>query len=114
MTRFREWMKMARDRGIHEKAHLLVGVMPLKSGQMGRDIQKKSPGVLVPDGLIERLDKAENPQEEGIKLCVEQIAMLQEIEGIHGIHLMTSDWEEGVSRIIQGAGLLPRPKVGQA
>ena len=114
MTRFREWMKMARDRGIHEKAHLLVGIMPLKSGQMGRDIQKKFPGVLVPDGLIERLDKAGNPEEEGIKLCIEQIAMLQEIEGIHGIHLMTSGWEEGVSRIIQEAGLLPRPKVGQA
>jgi methylenetetrahydrofolate reductase (NADPH) len=112
MDRFKEWMKRIRDQGIDRKAHLLVGVMPLKSGQMGRDIQKRFPGVLIPDGLIERLDKAGNPEEEGIKLCIEQIATLKVTEGIHGIHLMTGDWEEAPRRIAEAAGLLPRPTVG--
>ncbi len=114
MSRFNEWMKRVRDQGIHEKVHVLVGVMPLKSAPMGRDIQKRFPGVLIPDALIERLDKARNPEEEGIKLCIEQIDILKSTQGIHGIHLMTMDWEEGVRRIAEGAGLLPRPKVGQA
>jgi methylenetetrahydrofolate reductase (NADPH) len=106
-------MKRVRDQGIHEKVHLLVGVMPLKSGSMARDIQKKFPGLFIPDTLIERLDKARNPEEEGIKLCIEQIAMLKATQGIHGIHLMTPDWEEAVRRITEGAGLSPRSKVEQ-
>jgi methylenetetrahydrofolate reductase (NADPH) len=112
MSRFNEWMKRVRDQGIHEKVHLLVGVMPLKSGPMGRDIQKRFPAALIPDALIERLDRAGNSEEEGIKLCIEQIAVLKATEGIRGIHLMTIDGEEAVHRITEGAGLLPRPKVG--
>jgi methylenetetrahydrofolate reductase (NADPH) len=112
MSRFKEWMKRVRDQGIDEKVHILVGVMPLKSGLMGRNIQKKFPGVLIPDALIERLDKARNPEEEGIKLCIEQIATLKVTEGIHGIHLMTNDWEEVVRRVTEGAGLSTRPNVG--
>ena len=88
--------------------------MPFKSGPIGRDIRKRFPYVLIPDTLIERLDKAGNPEEEGIKLCIEQIAVLKATEGIRGIHLMTLDGEEVVHRITEGAGLLPRPKVGQA
>jgi methylenetetrahydrofolate reductase (NADPH) len=114
MSRFNEWMKRVQDRGIHEKVHVLVGVMPLKSGPMGRDIQKRFPGVLIPDALIERLDKARNPEEEGIKLCIEQIDILKSTQGVHGVHLMTIDWEEAVHRITEGAGLLPRPRAGQA
>jgi len=114
MSRFNEWMKRVRDQGIHEKVHLLVGLMPLKSGRMGRDIRTRFPSVLIPDALIERLEKAGNPEEEGIKLCIEQIAVLKATEGIRGIHLMTLDGEEAVHRITEGAGLLPRPKVGQA
>jgi len=109
MSRFNEWMKRVRDQGIHEKVYVLVGMIPLKSGSMGRDVQKRFPGVLIPDSLIERLDKATNPEEEGIKLCVEQIEILKSTQGIHGIHLMTLDWEEGVRRITEAAGLLPRP-----
>ena len=112
MSRFNEWMKRVRDQGIHEKVHLLVGVMPLKSGPMDETSKRDLRRVLIPDALLERLDKAGNPEEEGIKLCIEQIAILKVTEGIHGIHLMTNDGEEAVRRITEGAGLLPRPKVG--
>lgn len=111
MSRFNEWMKRVRDQGIPEKAYLLIGMMPLKSAPMARDIQKQFPGVFVPDVFIERLDKARNPEEEGIKLCIEQIAILKAMQGIHGIHLMTPDWEEAACRITEGAGLLPRPPI---
>ena len=110
LSRFKEWMKRVQDLGIHEKVHLLIGVMPLKSAHMGRDIQKRFPGVRIPDVIIERLDRAGNPEDEGIKLRIEQIAMLRATEGVHGIHLMTIDWEEAIGRIVEKAGLSPRPK----
>jgi methylenetetrahydrofolate reductase (NADPH) len=47
--------------------------------------------------------------EEGIKLCLETIAELREIDGVHGIHIMAIEWEAAVSRIVTDAGLLPKP-----
>jgi len=110
MDRFKEWMRMVRDRGLHEKLHILAGVTPLKSGGMARYMAKNVAGITIPDAIIERMVKAKEPAQEGIKICVEQIAQLREIKGVHGVHLMAIEWEEKVSEITTAAGLLPRPK----
>ena len=111
MNRFKEWMKMVRDRGLHEKVHVLAGVTPLKSAGMARYMAKNVSGIIIPDDIIERIAKAPKPAEEGIKFCVEQIQELREIEGVHGVHIMAIEWEQMISRITEMAGLLPRPKV---
>jgi methylenetetrahydrofolate reductase (NADPH) len=111
MNRFKEWMKMVRDRGLHEKVHILAGVTPLKSGGMARYMAKNVSGIIIPDEIIDRIVKAPKAAEEGIKFCVEQIQELREIEGVHGVHIMAIEWEHMVSRITEMAGLLPRPKV---
>ena len=113
MNRFKEWMKMVRDLGTHEKVHILAGVTPLKSVGMARYMAKNVSGITIPDEIIDRMAKAPkgSAAEEGIKLCVEQIQELKEIEGVHGIHIMAIEWEQMVSRITEMAGLSPRPKV---
>jgi methylenetetrahydrofolate reductase (NADPH) len=110
MERFQEWMKMARNRGLHEKLHLLAGVTPLKSGGMARYMAKNVAGITIPDAIVDRMVKSKEPAQEGIKICVEQIEQLREIEGVHGIHLMAIEWEQKVSEITKAAGLLPRPQ----
>jgi methylenetetrahydrofolate reductase (NADPH) len=112
MNRFKEWMKMVCDRGLHEKVHILAGVTPLKSGGMARYMAKNVSGIIIPEEIIDRVVKAPKPAEEGIRICVEQIQELREIEGVHGIHIMAIEWEQMVSRITEMAGLLPRPKLG--
>jgi len=109
MNRFKEWMKMVRDRGVHEKCHILAGVTPLKSGGMARYMAKNVSGIIIPDEIIDRIVKAKKPAEEGIRLCVEQIQELKEIDGVHGVHIMAIEWEQMVSRITEMAGLSPRP-----
>jgi len=111
LDRFKEWMGMVRNRGLHEKVHILGGVTPLKSGGMARYMAKNVAGIIIPDAIIERMVKAKEPPQEGIKICVEQIEQLREIKGVHGIHLMAIEWEQKVSEIAEGADLLPRPKV---
>ena len=111
MSRFKEWMKMVRDRGLHEKVHILAGVTPLKSGGMARYMAKNVSGIIIPDEIIDRIVKAPKAAEEGIKFCVEQIQELKEIEGVHGVHIMAIEWEQMISRITEMAGLLPRPEV---
>jgi methylenetetrahydrofolate reductase (NADPH) len=110
MERFKEWMKMIRDLGVHEKVHIMAGITPLKSAGMARYMAKNVAGITIPDVIIDRMAKAAKGSEEGIKICVEQIQEVREIEGVHGVHIMAIEWEQMISKITELAGLLPRPK----
>ena len=110
LERFEEWMKAVREAGLHEKTHILAGVIPPKSAGALR-YMKKVPGMMIPDHLIERMKKAEDPKEEGVKLCVEIIEALKGIEGVSGVHIMAIMWEDIVPEVVERAGLYPRPEV---
>ena len=111
MKRFREWIKQADDMGLTEKAYILAGITPLKSGGMARYMAKNVSGIIIPDEIIDRMVKAKKPADEGIQLCVEQIQELREIKGVRGIHLMAIEWEHRVPEIAERAKLVPRPQV---
>jgi methylenetetrahydrofolate reductase (NADPH) len=111
MKRFREWMRQADELGLTEKASILAGITPLKSGGMARYMAKNVSGIIIPDEIIDRMVKAKKPADEGIQLCVEQIQELREIKGVRGIHLMAIEWEHRVPEIAERAKLVPRPQV---
>jgi len=109
MERFEAFMDLARKRGLHQQAYIMAGVMPIKSAKAAKYMQKNVSGMLVPDGIVERMSKAEDQPAEGVKLCIEQIKHLRTIPGVRGVHIMAVAWEEIVPEIVKGAGLLPRP-----
>jgi len=111
MERFKAWMNMAREEGLTEKVHILAGVTPMKSEGMAKYMAKRVAGMDVPESLIKRMGGVpkEKAAEEGINICLETIAELRDIPGVHGIHLMAIEWEDVVAQIVSEAGLLPRP-----
>ncbi|MBA4367599.1 MAG: 5,10-methylenetetrahydrofolate reductase [Desulfobacterium sp.] len=113
LDKFEKWMEGVRDRGLHEKVHILAGVTPFKSAGMARYMKNKVPGMDVPDEVVKRMsDRPKDKQaEEGINICVETIQRLKEVTGVHGFHVMAIEWEEKVPEIVQRAGLLPRPEM---
>jgi len=112
VDKFAEWMKRVRDRGLHERVKILAGVGPIKSVGAAKYMKTRVPGMDVPDSIIERLQGVPKDQvsKEGIKLCVDIINQVRQIEGVAGIHIMAIEWEEAVPEILEAAGLLPRPK----
>jgi 5,10-methylenetetrahydrofolate reductase len=114
VDKFAEWMKMVRDRGLHEKVRILAGVAPIKSAGAARYMKTRVPGMDVPDAVVARLQGVPKEQvsKEGIKLCIDIINQVREIEGVAGIHLMAIEWEEAVPEIVEAAGLSPRPALG--
>jgi methylenetetrahydrofolate reductase (NADPH) len=109
VERFREYMQRVRDLGLHERAFILIGVGPLRSERAAEYMRTKIPGIWIPDEIVERMagtPKARQ-QEEGIRICVEIIQQVREIEGVHGVHVMAYRQEEAVAEIIERAGLLP-------
>jgi len=113
LDKFEEWMKLARDRGLHEKVYILAGMTPMKSDGMAKYMKNRVPGMDVPDELVKRLSDTpkEKQAEEGIKICIEDIQRLKEVEGVSGFHIMAIEWEEMVPEIVEATGLYPRPTV---
>jgi len=113
IQRFERWMEMVREKGLHKQVKILAGVTPIRSIGAARYMKTKVPGLDVPDEIIERFQKTpkEERSKEGIKLTVETINRLKEMEGIAGVHIMAIEWEEAVPEICEQAGLLPRPSI---
>ncbi|MFP4348782.1 MAG: methylenetetrahydrofolate reductase [Thermodesulfobacteriota bacterium] len=113
LDKFEEWMKGVVDRGLHEKTYIMAGLTPMKSAGMARYMKNRVPGMDVPDEVVKRLaDTPKDKQaEEGIKICIESIQRLKEVEGVRGFHVMAIEWEEMVPEIVEKSGLHPRPEV---
>ncbi|MDK2821367.1 MAG: methylenetetrahydrofolate reductase [Clostridia bacterium] len=105
MERFEQFMAMVRKRGLHKEAYIIAGVMPLKSARAAKFMQQSVAGITVPEDIIKRMERADDPKQEGIAICVEQIKHLQKIEGVAGVHIMAVMWEDIIPTIVKEAGL---------
>jgi 5,10-methylenetetrahydrofolate reductase len=106
---FQAWMAEVRQQGLHERAHILAGVLPIKSLEMARRMREGIPGLRIPADLLTRMEQAESAGEVGARFCVELIEKLRAEPGVRGVHIMAVAWEDAVPRIVKDAGLLPRP-----
>jgi len=111
VVRFKKWMDMVNELGLSQQAHILAGVIPMKSVGMARYMTTSVPGIIVPDEIVKRMEQAKSTKEEGVKLTLELVQQIKEIPGIHGIHIMAVGWEDIVGEIVEKCGLMPRPKV---
>ncbi|MCL2421784.1 MAG: methylenetetrahydrofolate reductase [Defluviitaleaceae bacterium] len=110
IDKFKQWMELVRSQGLHKRTHIQAGICvnkTLKSLQMTKLVA----GMDVPDYLIDRMDKAEDKQAEGVNIAVDLLSQIKEVEGVSGIHIMAIGWESIVPVIVERLGLLPRPTI---
>ena len=103
---FRRFMSRVRDMGLDEKTFILAGVGPLASAKTARWMRANVPGIHIPDAVIDRLERAAKPAEEGKKLAIELIQQVREIGGVKGVHVMAYRREHLVGEIIEESGVL--------
>ena len=111
LDKFARWMELVVKEGLHEKIYILAGLTPVRSHRALKYMKSEVAGMSIPDELITRMESAEDAKEEGIKICLEMIEKIKNIEGVSGIHLMPIGWESITPVILERAGLLPRPQV---
>ena len=102
---FRRFMARVRDLGLDEKVFILAGVGPLPSARGARWMRANVPGIHIPDALIERMETAKSPGDEGKNICIELIQEIREIQGVAGVHVMAYRREHLVSEIIEASGV---------
>jgi methylenetetrahydrofolate reductase (NADPH) len=115
MDLFKRFVQQVEALGLLNKTYLFVGVAALDGPDMAALINRETPGVFVPDALLERLRRTpvQHRKREGIAICVEQIQQLREMPGICGVDIIDLDprgWFPTIE-IVERAGLSSRPRL---
>jgi methylenetetrahydrofolate reductase (NADPH) len=62
----------------------------------------------IPKPIIQRLEQASDPEQEGIRICAELMQEISEIPGVSGINLMTTGDADAIPAAIEASGLRDR------
>jgi methylenetetrahydrofolate reductase (NADPH) len=87
------------------KKPILAGIFLLKSAKNAQFINRCVPGVNIPQHIIDRLAKAKDPFEEGMKIAAEQVQIARQL--CQGVHLMAVKREDAIAPILDLAGVAP-------
>ena len=102
-------MHAVREEGLDQHVHILAGVMPMKSVKALAHMRDHVPGMRIEGETFARMESSKDPREEGVAICVETMKRVREIAGVTGVHIMPVMWESITPRLVEEAGLLPRP-----
>jgi len=83
---------------------ILVGIAPLKSIGMAKFMAKNVPGVVVPEEIMKRLEKAKDLKETAIDITAELLREIKEA-GFLGAHIMPVGMDYAVGEIISRSGV---------
>jgi methylenetetrahydrofolate reductase (NADPH) len=97
----RRYVARLRESGVGDRMPLLIGVAPLASAKSARWIKQHLFGSIIPEWMVERLEKASDPQAEGRALCVDLLKEYAEIPGVSGAHVMAPLNERAISAVIE-------------
>ena len=109
---FSKWLTEVRRLAGRQVA-IIAGVMVLRSVDQAARLGK-IPGLAMSADVIERMEHAADQEAEGVALAVETVRSLRALPGVSGVHLYAIEWPEGVTKVVAGAGLYPRPNAKEA
>jgi methylenetetrahydrofolate reductase (NADPH) len=113
VPRLRAFMERAVDLGITERCFVLPSICVPRSARTARYLRDEIPGIDVPDPVLRRLEAVppDRQAEEGIRLALELLEEVRQMPGVAGVHVIAIRWGEAIGRVVEEAGLLPRPDV---
>ncbi|MGL5084065.1 MAG: methylenetetrahydrofolate reductase, partial [Microcoleaceae cyanobacterium] len=105
ITDFDRLEKFMTEIAVGVNSPILAGIFLLKSAKNALFINKYVPGVNIPGAIIDRLDKAEHPLEEGVQIAAEQVQIARQL--CRGVHLMAVKREDLIPKILDLAEIQP-------
>jgi methylenetetrahydrofolate reductase (NADPH) len=98
------------DEGIPDDFYLIVGIAPLRSAKSGRWMKHNLFGTIIPDQIIDRMERATDQMKEGRKIAIEIMEAFVEIPGVAGVHIMAPNHEEAIPEVISAFGRRQRAR----
>jgi len=99
----RRYMACLSEHAVTDKLSFLIGIVPLRSAKSARWIKEKLFGAVIPDAIIDRMERASDPAAEGRRICIDIVRELAEVPHVAGVHIMAPGNEATVPDIIKAA-----------
>jgi methylenetetrahydrofolate reductase (NADPH) len=97
----RRYIGVLEQAGITKQLAILIGVNPLRSAKSAQWMKNHLFGTIIADALMARMEKATDPEREGIAICVELIQELATIRGVAGVHIMAPGNDAAIPEVIR-------------
>jgi methylenetetrahydrofolate reductase (NADPH) len=112
LARMRGFMARCEELGLLDHVFILASVYVCRSAISARYLRDMVPGIDVPDPIIDRMEGAPSDRQvdEGIGIALEIVEELRGMRGVAGVHLISIRGDESIVRLVEEAGLLPRPE----
>jgi len=95
-------------KGLSEQCALLPSICLTRSPAALRYMDEHVPGIEVPAAMIERCERAADPEAECFEVAVELAEHARSLPGVAGLHLISFRREAGIARLCQRLGIPPR------
>ena len=105
MNILKSFMKRLVEKGVVRRTNIIGATAILGSAEDARWLRENRRYVLIPDSVVDRLEKASNPRQEGINICTEILQAMLDIPGISGANIMAAQDLETIPETIDAAGL---------
>ena len=105
MDILRRYMERFTEAKLNEKYAVVVSLLPLPSATTAKWVKEHMADSRIPKAVFKRLEDADDPVQEGVRICAELIGEISEIPGISGVHLMTAGDPGAIPAVIEAAGV---------
>jgi methylenetetrahydrofolate reductase (NADPH) len=101
----RGYMKRLVAAKLTRRMTFIIGTAILTSADDARWLRDNRSRVRVPDSLVQRLERAKDPREEGLAICAEQLTQLARIPGVSGANIIAPTDLAMIPAVIDAADL---------
>jgi methylenetetrahydrofolate reductase (NADPH) len=95
-------------KGLSERCALLPSICLTRTPAALRYIDENVPGIEVPQELIERCERAPDPEAECFEVAFELAVHARSLPGVAGLHLISFRREAGIARLCERLEIPPR------
>ena len=99
----RRYLAQLAEHRLTERLSVLIGIVPLRSARSARWIKEKLFGAVIPEALIDRMERAKDPTAEGRRICIDMVRELAEMPQVAGVHIMAPGNDAAVPEVIKAA-----------
>lgn len=84
---------------------VLANIAVLPSVEIAREMRRTNAGAMIPSSLVGRLERASDPEAEGVKIAAEALRVLRDTPGIAGTNIHTMGDANLIAAAIRESGV---------
>jgi methylenetetrahydrofolate reductase (NADPH) len=101
----RTYMRHLVGTGLLRRLSVFVSLAIPGSADDARWLLENRPNIKIPDEILRRIEQAADAEQEGVRICAEQLQQLAEIPGVTGAHLVATRNLATIPAAIEASGV---------